>query len=119
MSEEKIPVIEISDRGLREGIMMNHLAEIPGTPQSKQMPVKEASVLQLGRNCRLEEEHAQSVQQIMLRMFDSAKECGLHPYGAWEWELLSEAAWLHDVGDFLSFMGHHQHGEYIIRNTSC
>lgn len=112
-----IPEIEISDRGLREGILMDYLAEMPGTPQSEQMPVKEASVLQLGRYCRLEEDHARKVQQITLRLFDTAKECGLHSYDAWERELLSQAAWLHDVGDFLSFVGHHQHGEYIIRNT--
>lgn len=113
----KIPAVEISDRGLREGILMDYLAEMPGTPQSEQMPVKEASVLQLGRSCRLEEDHARKVQQITLSLFDSAKECGLHNYGVWERDLLSQAAWLHDVGDFLSFVGHHQHGEYIIRNT--
>lgn len=117
MKTLKIPVIEVSDRGLREGILMDYLAEIPGTPQSERMPVKEASVLQLGHYCRLEEKHAKKVQQITLKLFDSAKECGLHSYGAWERELLSQAAWLHDVGDFLSFVGHHQHGEYIIRNT--
>ncbi|HJK78026.1 MAG TPA: Ppx/GppA phosphatase family protein [Methanocorpusculum sp.] len=117
MKTLKIPEIEISDRGLREGILMDYLAEMPGTPQSERMPVKEASILQLGRSCRLEEKHAQKVQEITLRLFDSAKECGLHNYGAWERELLAQAAWLHDVGDFLSFVGHHQHGEYIIRNT--
>ncbi|MDR0980416.1 MAG: Ppx/GppA family phosphatase [Methanocalculaceae archaeon] len=117
MKTLKIPAIEISDRGLREGILMDYLAEMPGTPQFEQMPVKEASILQLGRYCRLEEKHAKKVQEITLQLFDSAKECGLHNYGAWERELLSQAAWMHDVGDFLSFVGHHQHGEYIIRNT--
>ncbi|MDV0443615.1 Ppx/GppA phosphatase family protein [Methanorbis rubei] len=117
MKTLKIPQLEISDRGLREGILMDYLAVIPGTPQSEQMPVKDASILQLGRYCRLEEDHAKAVQKNVLTMFDSAKLCGLHNYGAWERELLANAAWLHDVGDFLSFIGHHQHGEYIIRNT--
>ncbi len=113
----KIQQLEISDRGLREGILMDYLAVMPGTPQSEQMPVKDASILQLGRYCRLEEDHAESVRKNTLSMFDSAKLCGLHGYGTWERELLANAAWLHDVGDFLSFIGHHQHGEYIIRNT--
>ncbi len=117
MSTLKIAEIEVSDRGLAWGIFMDYLAEIPGTPQSEQMPVKDASVLQLGRFCRLEEDHAAAVQRITLSLFDSAKSCGLHSYGMWERDLLMRAAWLHDAGDFLSFAGHHQHGEYIIRNT--
>jgi exopolyphosphatase/guanosine-5'-triphosphate,3'-diphosphate pyrophosphatase len=106
--------LEISDRGLREGILMDYLAGIPGTPQSEQMPVREASVRQLGRYCLLEEDHAAEVLRLALSLFDSAKEAGLHNYGEKERELLAYAAWLHDVGDFLSFVGHHQHGEYII-----
>lgn len=117
METLEIQKIEVSDRGLREGIFMDYLAEIPGTPQSEQMPVKEASVQQLGRYCRLETEHAGEVQKIALSLFDSAKDLKLHSYGEWERDLLSHAAWLHDVGDFLSFVGHHQHGEYIIQNT--
>lgn len=63
MKTLKIPELEINDRGLREGILMDYLAEMPGTPQSERMPVKEVSLLQLGRYCRLEEEHAKKYRK--------------------------------------------------------
>ena len=41
----------------------------------------------------------------------------MHTYGPAERELLEYAAFLHDVGQFVSFSGHHTHSRYIITNA--
>ncbi|MDR3102396.1 MAG: Ppx/GppA family phosphatase [Methanocalculaceae archaeon] len=80
----KILEIEINDRDLLYGMLMDYLAEMPGTPQFEQMPVKWEDILQLGRYWHLEEKHARDISRMSLALFDSAKECGLHNYGTWE-----------------------------------
>ncbi|HUL39952.1 MAG TPA: HD domain-containing protein, partial [Methanomassiliicoccales archaeon] len=45
------------------------------------------------------------------------REEGMHQFGAKERELLRYAAYLHDIGDFISFSNHHQHSYYIVRNA--
>ncbi len=55
--------------------------------------------------------------RLSLSLFDSAREAGLHSLGNKERELLRYAAYLHDVGDFISFTNHHAHSYYIIRNA--
>jgi exopolyphosphatase/guanosine-5'-triphosphate,3'-diphosphate pyrophosphatase len=57
------------------------------------------------------------VSSLALQLFDSAKQIGLHSLGEEERELLSYAATLHDIGDFLSFDDHHLHSHYIISNA--
>jgi exopolyphosphatase / guanosine-5'-triphosphate,3'-diphosphate pyrophosphatase len=41
----------------------------------------------------------------------------LHAYGDWERELLEYAAFLHDIGSFISYTNHHAHSYYIIKNS--
>jgi exopolyphosphatase/guanosine-5'-triphosphate,3'-diphosphate pyrophosphatase len=61
--------------------------------------------------------HAERVKGLALSLFDSGFRQGLHNLGDWERELLGYAAFLHDIGDFISFNNHHLHSHYIIRNA--
>ena len=81
------------------------------------MSVRERSVLQLGRSCNLDEMHAERVRGLALSLFDSGFRQGLHNLGDWERELLGYAAFLHDIGDFISFNNHHLHSNYLIKNA--
>ena len=83
----KIPAVEIRDRGLCEVILMDYLIEMPGTPQSEQM--KRGKCATARSLLPSERGLCKKVQQITLALFDSAKGCYLHNYGAWERELLS------------------------------
>lgn len=98
-------------------MLVDYLSGIDGYPHAQRMSVRETSVLQLGRSCNLDEQHAETVMRLALELFDSAKEIGLHNLGAKERELLGYAAYLHDVGDFISFDNHHAHSYYIVRNA--
>jgi exopolyphosphatase/guanosine-5'-triphosphate,3'-diphosphate pyrophosphatase len=74
-------------------------------------------VLQLGRSCGINEVHARTVTSLVLELFDSAKEQGLHNFSDNERELLEYAAFLHDIGSFISYSNHHAHSYYIIKNS--
>jgi exopolyphosphatase/guanosine-5'-triphosphate,3'-diphosphate pyrophosphatase len=117
MEELKIEELAVSDRGAQNGLLVDYLSRIEGYPHAKRMSVRETSVLQLGRSCNIDEHHAESVVKIALELFDSGKAIGLHDLGKKERELLKYAAYLHDVGDFISFTNHHAHSYYIVRNA--
>ncbi len=117
MEEIGIQEIVVSERGLLDGMLVDYLSQIEGFPSHQKMSVRERSVLQLGRSCNLDELHAETISRLSLEMFDSAKEEGLHSFGPKERELLRYAAYLHDIGDFISFSNHHQHSYYIVRNA--
>lgn len=117
MEELRIDEIRVSERGVREGLLVDYLARIEGSPHAQGKGVRETSILQLGRSCDVDEGHAATVERLSLSLFDSARSAGLHNLGDKERELLRYAAYLHDVGDFISFTNHHFHSYYIIRNA--
>ena len=117
MEEIGLAEIVVSDRGLLDGMLFEYLSRLEGFPYYQQMSVRERSVLQLGRSCAVDEGHANTIKRLALEMFDSGKEEGLHDLGPRERELLEYAAYLHDVGDFISFTNHQAHSYYIIRNA--
>ncbi|MDD1727949.1 MAG: Ppx/GppA family phosphatase [Methanospirillum sp.] len=109
--------IRVSSRSLRDGLLIDYLSRIPGFPYADAIPVRAASIRQLGRSCHINEPHADHVQRLALSLFDSSRESGLHTISDTGRELLSFAAFLHDVGQFLSFPGHHQHSFYVITHA--
>jgi exopolyphosphatase / guanosine-5'-triphosphate,3'-diphosphate pyrophosphatase len=116
MDELKLSEITVSGRSLRDGMLMDYLGglEVPGF---RELSVRERSVIQLGRACSVDEEHARRVATIALELYDSAGKKGLNGLGKGERELLRHAAFLHDVGDFISFNDHHLHSHYIISHA--
>ncbi len=117
MEELHIEELNVCDRGVLNGMLVDYLSGIEGYPHAQRMSVRETSVLQLGRSCSVDEQHAETVMRLALELFDSAREIGLHTLGSKERELLRYAAYLHDVGDFISFDNHHLHSYYIVRNA--
>ena len=81
------------------------------------MSVRTRSVHMLGRACRIDIPHAEHVTRLAFDLFDSGRAIGLHDLGGWERELLEYAAYLHDIGQFISFSGHHLHSKYLIENA--
>lgn len=111
-----IETLHVTDRGLREGVLVDHLAQShPGALEGS--TVRERSVLQLGRRCNFDEPHALTVRRLALALFDDARALGLHAADDHARELLGHAAMLHDVGAFLSYHDHHKHSAYVIRHA--
>ncbi len=117
MEELGIIEIEISPHGLREGLLMEYLSRIPGFPHAEKISSRKRSVVQLGRSCRIDELHALAIVGLSASLFDSAREAGLHSYSDADRNFLLYAAYLHDIGNFISFVDHHLHSAYIIRHA--
>jgi len=117
LEEAGLDRIVISDRTLRDGLLMEYLARTDRDGEMGQLSFRAQSVLRLARKCRVDLEHARHIMSLCLQMFDSAAAADLHELGAWEREMLEYAAILHDVGSFLTYTNHRQHSYYFIRNA--
>jgi exopolyphosphatase/guanosine-5'-triphosphate,3'-diphosphate pyrophosphatase len=117
MADFGIEMLSITDRGLRDGLLIDYLTKHESSGLVQGLSVRGRSILQLGRACGIDEAHARHVSRLALELFDSARESGLHTFGEGERELLDYSALIHDVGTFLSYSNHHQHSYYLIRNA--
>ncbi len=113
--------IRISDRGLREGIIVDRLrrGNSPGVPAAGTLgddSARRRSIRQLMAATRVDETHAAHIVRLALMLFDQWKALGLHDYGRAR-ELLEYAALLHDAGFFVSHTDHQQHSYYLIRHS--
>jgi len=117
MEEFGLEEMCVTRRELRDGLLIDFLSNLEGFRELQKTPLRNRSVLHLGRSCNFDEKHSETVSSLALQLFDSAKQIGLHDLGEEERELLLHAATLHDIGDFLSFNDHHLHSHYIISNA--
>jgi exopolyphosphatase/guanosine-5'-triphosphate,3'-diphosphate pyrophosphatase len=117
MKELGFDTILITGRGLQDGLLVDYLSRMDAFPLLGELSPRQRSVLQLGRSCGINEVHARTVTSLVLELFDSAKEQGLHNFGDNERELLEYATFLHDIGSFISYSNHHAHSYYIIKNS--
>ncbi len=110
--------IRISDRGLREGIIVDRLrrGDTLGVPSAADDSARRRSIKQLMAATRIDEVHAAHIVHLALTLFDQWKALGLHDYGRAR-ELLEYAALLHDAGFFISHTDHQQHSYYLIRHS--
>ena len=116
MEEMNVKSIQVTRRGLRDGLLVDYLARTEGTPWMARLSVRKRSVLQLGKACGFDETHSERVTKLALQLFDSARRHGLHNLDGAERELLEYAGLLHDIGGFLSYHNQHAHTYYLIRN---
>lgn len=117
LEELNIPEIQVSERGLREGLPIDYLSRADDAHLFQQTSFRERSVFELGRRCGFDEPHARQVAKLAWQLFDSALAAGLHSLGERERELLEHSALLHDVGTFVSYTNHRAHSYYLIRNA--
>ena len=116
--ELELPAIRVSERGLREGLLVDYLIRHGHAPALQDLSVRRRSVLELGRTCHFDESHARTTAQLALMLFDSAGSTRLHAFGPWERELLEYAALLHRIGAFLTYNNYQAHTHYLIRNAN-
>ena len=118
MEKFGIERMTLSERGLRDGILLDHLFRTEGAEAAFQtLSVRRRSIVQLARACNYEAEHAEHTAYLSLRLFDELLRLSEHHYGANERELLEYAAITHDIGTFLSHSNHQKHAYYLVRNS--
>jgi exopolyphosphatase/guanosine-5'-triphosphate,3'-diphosphate pyrophosphatase len=104
----------VSGAGLREGVFYEHFLRTHQPPLFDD--IRTFSVHNLARLSNYEATHAAKVCDLSLSLFDQLR--SLHGYGAWERELLSYAALLHDIGVLVGYYDHHKHSTYLVLNSS-
>ena len=108
--------ITLCDLALREGVVLDyihrHRHEIKRV--DRYPDVRRRSVIELAERCSWEADHSRQVAALALALFDQTK--NIHGLGDREREWLDYAAYLHDIGNHISFQGHHRHSYYLIKN---
>ncbi len=106
--------IVVGERGLREGILLDHVA-CQGRRPAADRDVRARGVDRLLRRGNAEVLHAAHVARLALELFD--KTHALHQLTATEREWLQYGALLHDVGCYVGFSKHQQHSYYLITHA--
>lgn len=103
--------------GVREGVLLD-LADDLMTHRAHEdrqaQDLLEASI-HLGRRYMFDEAHGVHVADLAVALFDDLRE--RHGLGDSERRLLVAAAVLHDIGQYVSYKGHHKHSLYLISNS--
>jgi exopolyphosphatase/guanosine-5'-triphosphate,3'-diphosphate pyrophosphatase len=108
--------IEVTEAGLREGILFERMLEDRDPPLLDD--VRRASVENLEHRYGGDHAHAQHVARLSLQVFDALAQEGLHDLGDAERADLWAAGILHDIGTAIDYDDHHRHSHYLILNSS-
>ena len=100
----------VSRYGIREGLLLEAARVSPTVADPGE--ARERSVREFAERCHYEQGHAEQVQRLALRLFDTlGPRLGCSPE---ERDTLADAALLHDVGYHINYDRHHKHSYHLI-----
>lgn len=109
----EIDRLEISQNGLKQGMQADYLLK----SGCSDFNVRDSSVRTLANRCQYDKGHAEIVKRNSLKLFDDMKALGMHSMDDEMRTMLSYAAQLHDIGEFISYTKHNLHSYIIISNS--
>ena len=102
--------VQVSRYGIREGLLLEAARVTPTIADPG--AARERSVREFAERCHFEVPHAEHVQRLALRLFDTiGARLGCDPSERAE---LADSALLHDVGYHISYDRHHKHAYHLI-----
>ena len=107
--------IMVNERGIRDGLLLNMIAELPGRSAASPLPQpgdRMEWVRLFARKCRSNERHCEHVATLALQLFDGIKTRYALPNAGRD--VLQAAALLHDIGYLISHSKHHKHTYHLI-----
>lgn len=107
--------VQIPNVGLKEGILLDLVAEMYEDTKHAHREQVIAAALQVGRKYFFDEQHGSCVARYAVQLFDQTR--SLHNLTLEHRLLLEIAALLHDVGNFISATDHHKHTQYLLEST--
>lgn len=111
-SADKMLVARVT---MRDGLLLDLPRYISGEEDPGLHDSIVLSARTIGEKYEYDEQHAEHVTQLALRLFDELQpEHGLKPRHRL---LLEVAAMLHEIGKFVSNRSHHKHSYYLISNA--
>ncbi len=107
--------IEVSEAGLREGVLFERLLAVKDPPLFDD--VRREAVANLGGRFRFEPPHVRHVAKLSAEIYDGLAEAEVIEPDDEERELLWAACMLHDIGVAVDYDDHHKHSRYLIQNA--
>lgn len=101
--------------GVRDGIIADLAARRVGADLARLDKEQRRIVESMARRFGVDVPHARKTAQLAGALFDGLKP--LHTLPPASGKLLEAAAYLADIGHFVSDMGHHKHSQYIVANA--
>ena len=115
LQEFHLPAFYYSRAGVRDGIIADLAARNVGAELSRLSRDQRREVEEMGRRYGVSIEHARKVADISSLLFTALQPLhGLPPACG---KLLDAAAYLLDVGHFISAVSHHKHSYYVVSNS--
>jgi len=111
----KMPSLYYSAAGLRDGIIADLVLRGVGHELSELDRDQRRTVENMARRYGVSVPHARQVAHMANRLFTSLQ--SLHHLAPHNGKLLEAAAYLHDVGHFVSESRHHKHSYYVVANS--
>jgi exopolyphosphatase/guanosine-5'-triphosphate,3'-diphosphate pyrophosphatase len=111
----KLPALYYSRAGVRDGIISDLAARNVGAELRRLTRDQRREVEDMSRRYGVSIEHARKVAHIASLLFQALEP--VHALAPATGKLLEAAAYLHDVGHFISSTGHHKHSQYVVSNS--
>jgi exopolyphosphatase/guanosine-5'-triphosphate,3'-diphosphate pyrophosphatase len=115
LQEFHLPAAYYSQAGVRDGIIADLAARNVGAELSRLSRDQRLEIERLSRRYGVAPEHARQVAGISSALFAGLEP--LHQLPPACGRLLEAAAYLLDVGHFVSSTGHHKHSFYVVSNS--
>ena len=101
--------------GVRDGIIADLAARRVGADLARLDKEQRRIVESMARKFGVDVRHARKTAELAGTLFDGLKP--LHALPADSGKLLEAAAYLVDIGHYVSDMGHHKHSQYLVANA--
>jgi exopolyphosphatase/guanosine-5'-triphosphate,3'-diphosphate pyrophosphatase len=115
LQEFHLPAFYYSRAGVRDGIIADLAARNVGAELSRLTRDQRREVEELGRRYGVSLEHARKVADLANLLFGALQPLHHLPPGCGK--LLEAAAYLLDVGHYVSSVSHHKHSYYVVSNS--
>jgi exopolyphosphatase / guanosine-5'-triphosphate,3'-diphosphate pyrophosphatase len=110
-----LQAIYYSRAGVRDGIIADLAARNVGADRSRLSREQRREVETMGRRYGVALDHARKVAEVSNLLFTALEP--LHALPPASGKLLEAAAYLHDVGHYVSDASHHKHSWYVVANS--
>jgi exopolyphosphatase/guanosine-5'-triphosphate,3'-diphosphate pyrophosphatase len=111
----KAPAAYFSAAGVRDGIIADLAARGVGRERARLTREQRKEVEQMSRRYGMALPHARKVAELSTELFLATQP--LHELPPQYGRLLEAAAYLHDIGHFVSDSSHHKHSYYLVANS--
>ena len=110
-----LPAFYYSRAGVRDGIIADLALRNVGSELSRLSREQLREVERMSRRYGVSLDHARKVAYVASLLFNGLQP--LHELSPASGKLLEAAAYLHDVGHFVSDSSHHKHSHYLVSNS--